>query len=322
MLDVLIWHVHGSWMTNFVQGVHRYLVPVVPDRGTDGRGRAQTWDWPDRVVEVTPDELAGTPVDVVVVQHRRELELAREWLGGREPGRDVPLIWLEHNVPQGRIADLRHPARDRDDLTLVHVTHTNSLMWDAGTTRTVVIEHGVIDPGPRWIGDDPAAAVVVNEPVRRGRVVGTDLLPRFGKRGPVDVFGMGTGDLVEHLHDPSWLRTYENLPQDDLHSLLPRRRCYVHPFRWTSLGLSLIEAMLLAMPVVALATTEVPAAVPPECGVISNDVDTLVDAVDQLRRDDELAARLGENARRHARDRYSLDRFLDGWSQLLEVTTA
>ena len=43
----------------------------------------------------------------------------------------------------------------------------------------------------------------------------------------------------------------------------PMRRCYVHPFRWTSLGLSLIEAMHLGMPVVALATTEVPDAVPP-----------------------------------------------------------
>jgi hypothetical protein len=318
-MNLLIWHVHGSWMTNFVQGPHRYLTPVVPDRGADGRGRARTWSWPDRVVEITPEEIADATIDVVIVQSQRELTLAERWLAPRRPGRDIPLVWLEHNAPQGRIAEMQHPVRDRHDLTLVHVTHTNALMWDAGTTRTVVIEHGVIDPGPRWTGEQSATAVVVNEPVRRGRVVGTDLLPQFGKRGPVDVFGMAAGELVAHLGDPPWLGIYDDVPQDELHRLVARRRCYLHPFRWTSLGLSLIEAMLLEMPIVALATTEVPDAVPSQCGVVSNDVEVLVDAVERLRHDDDMARHFGTNARRHALDRFSLDRFLDRWNQLLEV---
>jgi hypothetical protein len=57
-MRILLWHVHGSWTTAFVQGRHRYLVPVVPDRGPDGRGRAQTWRWPASVVEVSPEALA------------------------------------------------------------------------------------------------------------------------------------------------------------------------------------------------------------------------------------------------------------------------
>ena len=32
-MNILLWHVHGSWTTAFVQGQHRYLVPVTPDRG-------------------------------------------------------------------------------------------------------------------------------------------------------------------------------------------------------------------------------------------------------------------------------------------------
>ncbi len=51
-MRILLWHVHGSWTTAFVQGPHEYLVPVLPDRGPDGRGRAQTWDWPGSVREV------------------------------------------------------------------------------------------------------------------------------------------------------------------------------------------------------------------------------------------------------------------------------
>jgi glycosyltransferase involved in cell wall biosynthesis len=319
-MNILIWHVHGSWTTSFVQGRHTYLVPVVPDRGPDGRGRARTWEWPDSVVECEPAMLGDAPVDVMIAQRPRDLELAERWLGGRSPGREIPLIWLEHNAPQGRICEMRHPARDRDDVTVVHVTRTNSLMWDTGATRTCVIDHGVIDPGRRWTGDVPATGVVVNEPVRRARVTGTDLLPRFGDAGAVDVFGMGVRELTDLYSAPGWLTTYEDLPQHELHDQLARRRCYLHPFRWTSLGLSLVEAMLLGMPVAALATTDVPDAVPPDAGVVTNDVDALVAAVRRLHVDDEWAAALGASARERALERFSIDRFLADWDRLLEVT--
>ncbi len=317
-MRILLWHVHGSWTTAFVQGPHTYLVPVVPDRGPDGRGRARTWDWPASVVEVPPEQLADEPVDAVVVQRPRDLELAAEWLGGRRPGRDLPTVWLEHNAPQGRINELRHPAADRDDVTVVHVTHTNSLFWDTGTTRSVVIEHGIVDPGHRYTGEVASAAVVVNEPVRRARVSGTDLLERFGAVGPVDVFGMGVDQLPAALGRPGWLEVHEDLPQDKLHDLVAQRRCYVHPFRWTSLGLSLIEAMALGMPVVALATTEAPDAVPPSCGLVSNDLRLLTDRVRSHLADPDGAASIGRAARAHALERYGLERFLSDWDRLLE----
>ena len=139
-MRVLLWHVHGSWTTALVQGDHEYLLPVVPDRGPDGRGRAQTWDWPPAAREVTAEEGPDLDVDVVLLQRPQELErLAEAWLGGRRPGRDLPAVYVEHNAPQGRIAEMRHPAADRPGLLLVHVTHFNALFWDAGTTPTRVI---------------------------------------------------------------------------------------------------------------------------------------------------------------------------------------
>ncbi len=29
-MKILVWHVHGSYLTSFVQGEHDYLVPVLP----------------------------------------------------------------------------------------------------------------------------------------------------------------------------------------------------------------------------------------------------------------------------------------------------
>jgi glycosyltransferase involved in cell wall biosynthesis len=317
MIRILLWHVHGSWTTAFVQGRHTYLVPVVPDRGPDGRGRARTWDWPDSVHEVTPAELRDAEVDVVVLQRPEDERLATEWLG-RRPGRDVPAVWLEHNAPQGRINDLRHPAADRSDLTVVHVTHTNQLFWDCGATPTRVIEHGVIDPGPRYTGEIPHAAVVVNEPERRSRVVGTDLLGPLSEAVPIDLFGMGTADLARRRG----FGGAEDLPQDALHTELARRRVYLHPIRWTSLGLSLVEAMHLAMPVVALATTEAPDAVPPEAGLVTNRLDAMTAALRELVHDPDAARQAGAHARKVALDRFGLDRFLSDWDRLLDEVTA
>ena len=306
-MRILIWHVHGSWTTAFVQGRHEYVVPVRPDRGPDGRGRAATWDWPRSVREVAPERLADEKIDVIILQRPVELErLAEAWLR-RRPGRDVPAVCLEHNAPQGRIDELRHWAADRRDLVVVHVTHFNDLFWDTGTTPTRVIEHGIVDPGYRYTGELPRAAVVINEAPRRGRVTGTDLLRPLGADVPLDLFGM----------DAARLGGYENPPQETLHTEMARRRAYLHPIRWTSLGLSLLEAMHLGMPVVALATTEVPDAVPPEAGVVSTRIDVLRDALRRLVDDPEQARAMGKAAREAALARYGLARFLADWDRVL-----
>lgn len=324
---VLCWHVHGSWSTAFVQGRHTYLLPVTPQRQPDGTvhrhgGRPAAWDWPASAVEVPADGLGDVEFDVVVAQRLEELELVARH-SGRRPGRDVPAVYVEHNTPRGEVPLTRHPLADQDDVLLVHVTDFNDLMWDSGSAPTTVVPHGVIDPGERYTGELGRAAVVVNEPLRRGRVTGTDLLPRFAAAAGLDVFGMGIARLGAELGlPPAALTEVGDLPQAAMHTELARRRVYLHTSRWTSLGLSLIEAMALGMPVVALATTEAVVAVPPEAGVLATRVDTLVDALARLIADPERARQLGKHARASALRDYGLDAFLDRWDRLLTEVTA
>jgi glycosyltransferase involved in cell wall biosynthesis len=312
-MRVLLWHVHGSYTTSLVQGPHEYLLPVEPERGPDGRGRALTWDWPETAIEVTRDEAPNLDVDAVILQRPEEVDgLCETWLGGRRPGADVPAVYLEHNAPQGRIAGMRHPAADRPDLTVVHVTHFNDLFWDTGTTPTRVIEHGIVDPGYRYTGRLPRAAAAINEPVRRGRVTGTDLLSELGTNVDIDLYGIGCGELGG-VEDP---------PQATFHAELAEHRVYLHPIRWTSLGLTLLEAMHLGMPVVALSTTEVAEAVPEAAGVVSNDVSKLEAALRRLVCDPDEARERGLAAREAALARYGLERFLADWDAALEQVVA
>ena len=323
-MRVLIWHVHGSWTTAFVQGPHEYLLPVTPDRGEDGRGRARTWDWPASVREVTPDQLDEEEVDVVVLQRPHELALTARWLG-RRPGIDVPAVYVEHNTPVGDVPCARHVLADQRAIPIVHVTAYNELIWDSGSARTEIIDHGVVDPGPLYTGEVSRAAVVVNEPMRRGRFVGTDLVQWLARRQPVDVFGMAVADLAtapRQGEDEPGIRVYDDLPQARLHEEMARRRVYLHTTRWTSLGLSLVEAMTLGMPVVAVGSTAAPFAVPPEAGVVTCRRDVLADAVRLYLHDPEAATVAGKAARAHALEHFGLERFLRHWDHLLHDTTS
>jgi hypothetical protein len=314
---ILLWNVHGSWDTAFVLGPHDYIVPVTPGRGPDGRGVPRTYDWPASVREVPAAALRDEDIDVVLLQRPAELALAARWLG-REPGRDIAAVYVEHNTPRGDVPDTRHFLADRDDILLVHVTHFNALCWDSGRAPTTVIEHGIPDPGYCYWGDWPRVGVVINEPIRRWRITGTDLLPAFAKAAPLDVFGMQAARLPQRLGvDPAAIWVFDDLPQQKMHAELARRRVYLHPFRWTSLGLSLLEAMLLGMPVVALATTETVEAVPPEAGVVSNRLDVLTSARQGFVSDPLWSRRAGQAARSAALGRYSLARFHRDWDRAL-----
>jgi len=316
-MRILAWHVHGGWMDSFVQGTHQYLLPTLAERGPWGLGRGGR-DWPPSAVERHPQDLRDDDIDVVVLQRPEELQEC-ERLTGRRPGRDLPAVYLEHNTPKGQVPFAAHPLSDQSDIPIIHVTHFNRLFWDSGRAPVTVIEHGIVDPGPRYTGDRRTQGVIVNEPVRRGRVTGTDLLPDFAEAGPLEVFGMATELLPQVVGlGPDRLVIGGDLTPARLHERLSGCRLYLHPLRWTSLGLALLEAMHLAMPVVVLDATEASRAVPPEAGAISTDLAELVRAARRLLDDPEDARARGRVAREVALARYGLARFLTDWDEVLD----
>jgi hypothetical protein len=319
--NVLLWHVHGSWTEAFVAGRHHYLLPVNAAKDADGRGLCgRRWS---RAREVAAERLGEEAIDLAVLQRPEEFELLRAW-SGRRPGVDFPVVYVEHNAPRPSPAESRHPVADRSDVTLVHVTDFNCLMWDNGVAPTAVITHGIKDPGDRYTGELPAAAAMINEPVRRNRMVGTDLLWRLSASVPIDVWGMGTRDLRPRGSTGSDVRVHGrgDVAPPTLFDEVARRRVYLHTARWTSLGLSLLEAMHLGMPVVAVASTMAPLTVPSEAGVVSADVGSLEQALRHYVADPEAARAAGKSARQIALKYFGLDRFLRDWDQLIEEVCA
>jgi glycosyltransferase involved in cell wall biosynthesis len=105
------------------------------------------------------------------------------------------------------------------------------------------------------------------------------------------------------------------VPHGQLAQFEARYRFFFHPVRYTSLGLAVCEAMMVGLPIVGLATTELATVVENgRTGFISTNVEELIDRMQQLIADPQLAHRLSRAAREQAQARFGIDRFIRDWN--------
>jgi hypothetical protein len=303
---VLTWHVHGSYLDSLARTGHQFFIPVAE---SPRLGYGAAWaEWGKAVTEVPEHEVADLDVDLVLFQSRPNWE--HDQFATLSPAqRQGPRIYLEHDPPRGHPTDTRHWVDDPEVL-LVHVTDFNALMWDAGAVSTRVIDHGLPDPGVAWTGELQRGLVVVNDLDRRGRRLGADLFLAAREHLPVDLVGMGA-ERLDGLGE---------VTRRDLPAFEARYRFFFNPIRYTSLGLGMLEAMLVGLPVVAFATTEIPTVIEDGVsGFTATDPETLHEAMRALLADRELAGQIGAAGRGRALERFGMDRFARDWTAAFET---
>lgn len=310
-LNILTWHTHGSYLYYLTQAPHRFYVLSKPGRPAGYGGRCGHIPWGDNVIDLPADQAARHQFDCIIFQDDDQyLKDQYECLTPAQ--RRLPRIYLEHDTPREHPTDMRHPVDDPNVL-LVHVTPFNELMWDNGRTPTRVIEHGVIVPkNVRYNGHIDRGLVVVNNLARRGRRLGGDIFAAAREQVALDLVGMGAEELggigeVQHAKLPAFAANY---------------RFLFNPIRYTSMGLAVIEAMMIGMPVIGLATTEMATAIENgKSGYVDTNLATLVSRMQELVCDPAQARRLGENARKRALERFGIQRFIDDWNAALNQIT-
>ncbi len=309
-LRILTWHVHGNYLWNLTQVPHEFHLVTDAARSPHHAGRTGTLPWGDNVHEAPAERIRDMEFDVVLYQSRDAWERERHELLS-EAQRRLPRIYLEHDPPQQHPTNTVHWVDDPGAL-LVHVTPFNALMWDAGRTPAAVVEHGVRPLAPAsYHGTRPAGLVVVNNLDRRGRRLGLDVYREAAAQVPLALVGMG----AERLAGVGGLG---EVPNRELPGVMAEHRFFFHPIRYTSLGLSVIEAMMVGTPVVGLATTELVTVIRDgENGVIDTRIERLVEAMRRLLRDPAEARRLGAAGRRTAMERFGIDRFVSDWLAVL-----
>lgn len=310
-MRIFTWHIHGSYLYFLSQGNYEIYIPVTESRKEEGYyGRGETFPFGENVIEVPVDEIKNMQFDCILFQTNKNY-LSDQYEILSEEQRRLPRIYLEHDPPRQHPTDTRHIMQD-EDITFVHVTYFNKLMWDNGKVPVKVIEHGVIDPGISYSGEIPRGLVVINNLPARGRLLGLDLFLEARKYIPLDLVGMGTGELGlgEVLHP--------QLPQ-----FVSKYRFFFNPIRWTSLGLAICEAMMIGIPVVGMATTELSTVIQDgRSGFIHTDLNYLIDKMKLLLEDQTLATQLGKEGRKLALERFHIDRFVKEWESLFKEVIA
>ena len=310
-LRILTWHVHGNYLYYLTQVPHDWYVLSKPGRPPGYAGRAGELPWGDNVHDLPVDQIGEMQFDCIVFQHHHhwmvdQHDLLAEWQ------KKLPRIYLEHDPPQEHPTNTLHPVQDPGAM-IVHVTHFNDLMWDNGVTPTRVIEHGVlVPPHVRYTGEKPEGIVVVNNMRKRGRRLGADLYRQIREQVPLALIGMdaesegGLGE-VRNVDVPGFISQY---------------RFFFHTCRYTSLGLAACEAMMIGMPIVAPATTELVTVIQSGVnGYIDTNRKALAEVMIDLVRDPRLAREWGEAARRTALERFDIERFVRDWCAVLAEVT-
>lgn len=309
-MKIFTWHIHGSYLYYLSQGDYQLCIPTRQDKTEGYYGRGETFPFGDNVIEIPAEEVRHHHFDCILYQTNKNY-LTDQYEILSEEQRDLPKIYLEHDPPWGHPTDSRHVVDD-PDIILVHVTHFNRLMWNNGQTPTRVIMHGVVDPGAIYTGELAKGIVVINNLPARGRLLGADIYQQVSQNVPLDLVGMGTEDwgLGEVLHP--------KLPR-----FQSRYRFFFNPIRYTSLGLAVCEAMMMGIPVIGLATTEMAAVIDNGySGFIDTNPDVLVQRMQLLLDDPELARKIGQKGRKAAQERFSIERFTREWKQLFTEVCA
>ena len=181
-------------------------------------------------------------------------------------------------------------------------------------------------------GPETVIAVVAALETRKGHDVLLHALARAGARGlAFTALLCGDGSQRAALEEEAGrlgLSSHVRFlgEQRQVADVLAAADLFVLPSRKEGLGVAILEAMALGLPVVASAVGGIPESVedggtgllvPPE------DVDALAAAIARLARDPGLARRMGERGRERARVRFAMSAMADGYERLYgEVTGA
>lgn len=225
----------------------------------------------------------------------------------------LPLVSLEHTlpVPEWGAPELESLRRQRGHVNaFISEFSVRQWGWDPADPSVRVVHHGVdagvFSPNDMLCDRKPHLLSVVNDWANRDWCCGFKLWQEVTRGLPVAVVGDTPG-----LSEPA-----KSVP--DLVMRYRSSRVFVNTSLISPVPTALLEAMACGCAVVTTGTAMIPEVVTHgENGLMSDDPAELRSFCEQLLRDEGLARRLGEAARRTILGRFSMGAFVSNWDALL-----
>ena len=297
---IFTWPVQHQYLFQLAQGDFDIYIPSAQNESFRKQFSSQK-----NVIETEAATIKELQLDCILFQDEYCYKTAQyEVLS--EQQRELPKIYLEHHPPKQHPTNAKHFVDDQN-VQLIHVNHYNALMWDNNQLPVKVIESGVSTDPVVFSGKKASGVMVLEEGPADERVTGMDIFRQVKEVLPIDVIQIGKDNV-----------TYRNLPEKII-----EHRFLFCPDRYASPALSVYQAMMMGMPVAGLATTELPTVLSNEIsGFVDSDLNYLICRMKDLLDNRQLAVQMGLEARKSAIQRFSLNRFLADWKQVLKNTVA
>ncbi len=236
-------------------------------------------------------------------QHQLLAQLAREC--------QLPFVTIEHTLPvpewsAGLRAEL---GRMRGDID-VFISEFSRDQWGWKPDEARVVHHGIdterFSPAPLLVRKQPVVLSVVNDWKNRDWCCGFNLWKDIVRDDLPTVVVGDTPGLSK--------------PAASIHELVLRYReadVFLNTSLVSPVPTALLEAMACGCAVVSSATAMIPEVIEHGVnGLISNSPDELRQHVQELLRDGELRQRLGEAARQTILARFSMESFVNNWTNV------
>ncbi|MGI4021834.1 MAG: glycosyltransferase [Janthinobacterium lividum] len=297
---IFTWPIHQQYLFQLAQGDFDIYIPSGQNESFRKQFSAQK-----NVIETDFEAIKEVLLDCILFQDEQSYTTAQfEVLSDQQ--RRLPKIYLEHHPPKQHPTNAKHVVEDLD-VQLIHVNHYNALMWDNNQVPVTVIENGVATETASFTGEKPSGVVVLEESPADNRVTGYDVFLQVKEVLPMDIIQIGKDNI-----------TYQNLPEN-----LSQYRFLFCADRYQSLPFTVYEALIIGMPVVGLATTDLSTIINNEIsGFADSDLSYLILKMQYLLADPQAAVQIGSEARKLALPRFSLNRFLADWKQVIENAVA
>jgi len=291
---IFTWPVRQQYLFALAQGDFEIYIP----KGQNESFRRQ-FSLQKNVIETAASAIKELELDCILFQDEHSYQTDQyEILSDKQ--RELPKIYLEHHPPKQHPTNAKHIVEDQD-VHLVHVNHYNALMWDNNQLPVTVIENGAPTDTVSFSGEKACGVVVLDEYPADDQVGGHTVFMQVKEALPLDVIQIGKKDV-----------TYQNLPEK-----ISQYRFLFCPDLYASPGFTVYQAMMMGMPVVGLATTELPTLIGNEVsGFVHSDLNYLIDKMQELLDGPQLAVQIGAKARHSALHLFNLNRFSTEWKQL------
>lgn len=306
-LKILTYPTHESYQTMMENIPHDFY--MITGNGIKG------WDYHTKPIpknhyllsQPFPNLPANIEFDLILSQDRfgglqRSLEISSRF--------GIPVIHIDHALPPPNA----FPKQIEKMKTLtphqrVFIAESSKEHW-GGDVNDPVIRYGLdTNTWSGWHGSNEYGLSIVNYFAQRDVFCGWTEWQEVAKSVPMKLIGENPGLSTSA---PS---------TEALIDAIRSSKFYLNTAKWSTLPMSMVEAMMIGCPVITTSYLEAGRIIKHgENGFIADSPKEMIKYAKILLNDYDVAKQIGENGRKSAMEIFKLDKFIEQWSNVLYNT--